>query len=99
MPNYLVLTRARRQTLSEGEVVDLMNDTTSVFKENGAQTLRFGQTITGNDIGTYMLGVTYPSMSSIENTYTALGSNANFAKLSAGIDIDMRSITKIAGIV
>jgi hypothetical protein len=46
-----------------------------------------------------MLGVTYPSMSSIENTYTALGSNANFAKLSAGIDIDMRSITKIAGIV
>ena len=99
MPNFLVLTRARRQTLSEGEVVDLMNDTTSVFKENGAQTLRFGQTITGNDIGTYMLGVTYPSMSSIENTYTALGSNANFAKLSAGIDIDMRSITKIAGIV
>ena len=87
------------KTLSESEVVDLMNDTTSVFQENGAQTLRFGQTITGNDIGTYMLGVTYPSMSSIENTYTALGSNANFAKLSAGIDIDMRSITKIAGIV
>ena len=25
MPNYLVLTRARRQTLSEGEVVDLLH--------------------------------------------------------------------------
>ena len=99
MPNYLVLTRARPKTLNEAEVINLLSSTTSTFKDHGAQTLRFGHTVTGNDIGTYLLGVTYPSMAAIEATYTELATNQAFAKLSAGIYIDIRSIVKIAGIL
>jgi len=39
------------------------------------------------------------SMAAIEATYTELATNQAFAKLSAGIDVDMRSIVKIAGIL
>jgi hypothetical protein len=85
--------------LNEAELINLLSSTTSTFKDHGAQTLRFGHTVTGNDIGTYLLGVTYPSMAAIEATYTELATNQAFAKLSAGIDVDMRSIVRIAGIL
>jgi hypothetical protein len=49
--------------------------------------------------GTYLLWVTYPSTTAIEATYTELATNQASAKLSAGIDVDMRSIVRIAGIL
>lgn len=98
-PKYLMLTRAHRRTLSETEMLDLLNTTAPVFKSSGAQTMRMGQALTGSDLGTYMLGVTYPDMSAIEKTYDALATNPEFAQLMNGLEVDMRSITKIAGIL
>ena len=98
-PKYLMLTRAHRRTLSETEMLDLLNTTAPVFKSSGAQTMRMGQTLTGSDLGTYMLGVTYPDMSAIEKTYDALATNPEFAQLMNGLEVDMRSITKIADIL
>ena len=63
-----------------------------VFAANGAQPLRFGQVITGNDVGQHLLGVSYQSMSAIEQTYDAQGQDSNFQHLSAGIDVGMRSV-------
>ena len=40
-----------------------------------------------------------PSMAAIEATYTELATNQAFTKLSAGIDVDMRSIVRIARIL
>ena len=98
-PNYLVLSKGERVSLSESEVLSLLGTTASVFSANGAQTLRFGQIITGTDPGQYLLGVTYPSMKAIEDTYTSLSKNANFVKLSTGISINMRSIIQLHGMV
>lgn len=98
-PQYLMMTRAKRQSLDEASMLGLINKTTPVFKSSGAQTMRMGQTLTGSDLGTYMLGVTYPDMSAIERTYNALATNSEFQQLSNGVEIDMRSITKIAGIL
>ena len=80
-------------------MLDLLNTTAPVFKSSGAQTMRMGQTLTGSDLGTYMLGVTYPDMSAIERTYDALANSAEYGQLMNGLEIDMRSITKIAGIL
>jgi len=77
----------------------LLNKTASVFKASGAQTMRMGQVLTGSDLGTYMLGVTYPDMSAIEKTYDALSNNTDYGNLISGVEVDMRSITKIAGIL
>tara|TARA_B100000787_G_scaffold167900_1_gene155589 strand:+ start:447 stop:1079 length:633 start_codon:yes stop_codon:yes gene_type:complete len=98
-PNYLMLTRARRKSLEEADFLDLLAQTAPTFKKAGAQTMRMGHTFTGSDLGTYMLGVTYPDMASIEATYDALTNDPAYAKISAGVEIDMRSITKIAGIL
>ena len=68
---------------------------TSVFAANGAQTLRFGQIITGNDIGQHLLGVSYQSMSAIEATYGALAQDTNFRQLTAGVEVNMRSIIQL----
>jgi hypothetical protein len=97
-PNYLILTRAHRKTLQETEFLDLLAQTASTFKAAGAQTMRMGHTITGSDLGTYMLGVTYPNMAAIEATYDELASDTAYGKIAAGVEIDMRSIIKIAGI-
>jgi hypothetical protein len=98
-PNYLMLTRARRKSLEEADFLELLAQTAPTFKKAGAQTMRMGHTFTGSDLGTYMLGVTYPDMASIEATYDALANDPAYAKISAGVEIDMRSITKIAGIL
>jgi len=98
-PKYLMLTRARRRSLEETAMLDLLNKTGPIFKSSGAQTMRMGQTLTGSDLGTYMLGVTYPDMSAIERTYDALANSAEYGQLMNGLEIDMRSITKIAGIL
>ena len=99
MPKYLMLTRAHRRSLEETVMLEMPNKTAPVFKSAGAQTLRTGQTITGSDLGTYMLGVTYPDMSAIERTYDALANSPEYGQLMNGLEIDMRSITKIAGIL
>jgi len=96
-PNYLMLTRADLKTLEETEFLGLLAQTASTFKVAGAQTMRMGHTITGSDLGTYMLGVTYPNMAAIEATYDGLSSDTAYAKIAAGVEINMRSIIKIAG--
>lgn len=98
-PKYLMLTRAHRRSLGEAAMFDLLNKTAPVFKSSGAHTMRMGQAVTGSDLGTYMLGVTYPDMSAIEKTYDALAASPEFGQLMNGLEIDMRSITKIAGIL
>lgn len=98
-PKYLMLTRAHRRSLEEAAMLEMLNKTAPVFKSAGAQTMRMGQTITGSDLGTYMLGVTYPDMSAIERTYDALANSPEYEKLMNGLEVDMRSITKIAGIL
>lgn len=98
-PRYLMLTRAHRRSLEEAAMLEMLNKTAPVFKSAGAQTMRMGQMITGSDLGTYMLGVTYPDMSAIERTYDALANSPEYGQLMNGLEVDMRSITKIAGIL
>ena len=98
-PRYLMLTRAHRRSLEEAAMLEMLNKTAPVFKSAGAQTMRMGQMITGSDLGTYMLGVTYPDMSAIERTYDALANSPEYRQLMNGLEVDMRSITKIAGIL
>jgi hypothetical protein len=99
MPNYLVMSKGTRDSLSEAEVLELLGQSANTFTASGAQSMRFGQIITGSEVGQYLLGVTYPSMDAIEKTYTALASDAAFGQLSSGILINMRSIIRLHSMV
>ena len=98
-PEYLALTFAHLKSLDETTFLQHVKDSSSVFKNNGAQTYRMARILSGNPVGAYVLGVTYPNMAAIEKTYNDLAGHEPFQHLSQGIDVEMRSITKIAGIL
>ena len=54
-PKYIVMTRAEASMSDKEKFLDCINDTSSCFKDNGALTLRFGNLLTGSNVGNYYL--------------------------------------------
>ena len=94
-PKYIVMTRAEASMSDKEKFLDCVNDTSSCFKDNGALTLRFGNLLTGSNVGNYLLGVGYPSMEAIEKTYDELSENSSYKKLMTFAKVNMRNIIKI----
>jgi hypothetical protein len=94
-PKYIVMTRAEASMSDKEKFLDCVNDTSSCFKDNGALTLRFGNLLTGSNVGNYLLGVGYPSMEAIEKTYDELSANSSYKKLMTFAKVNMRNIIKI----
>ena len=94
-PKYIVMTRAEASMSDKEKFLDCVNDTSSCFKDNGALTLRFGNLLTGSNVGNYLLGVGYPSMEAIEKTYDELSVNSSYKKLMTFAKVNMRNIIKI----
>ena len=94
-PKYIVMTRAEASMSDKEKFLDCVNDISSCFKDNGALTLRFGNLLTGSNVGNYLLGVGYPSMEAIEKTYDELSANSSYKKLMTFAKVNMRNIIKI----
>ena len=95
---YLVLTRAMPQKGMSPEVfTGEVQDAASTFADGGALTMRLGRIMTGTNPGGYMLGVSYPSLDAVEQTYDKLGNNSSFSNFASKIDINMRSIVRLHG--
>ena len=94
-PKYIVMTRAEASMSDKEKFLDCVNDTSSCFKDNGALTLRFGNLLTGSNVGNYLLGVGYPSMEAIEKTYDELLAHSSYKKLMTFAKVNMRNIIKI----
>ena len=75
--------------------LNCINETSSCFKDNGALTLRFGNLLTGSNVGNYLLGVGYPSMEAIEKTYDELLAHSSYKELMTFAKVNMRNIIKI----
>ena len=90
-PKYIVLTRAAAPQSS----IDTVAQLAPIFADNGALTLRFGTLVTGNNAGNRLLGVTYPSMDAIENTYDTLRDDANYQAALADFNINLRAIVRV----
>ena len=94
-PKYIVITRAEAAMSDKDKFLNCINDTASCFKENGALTLRFGNLLTGSNVGNYLLGVGYPSMEAIEKTYDELLAHSSYKELMTFAKVNMRNIIKI----
>ena len=94
-PKYIVLTRAEAAMSDKDKFLNCINDTASCFKDNGALTLRFGNLLTGSNVGNYLLGVGYPSMEAIEKTYDELLTHSSYKELMTFAKVNMRNIIKI----
>jgi len=94
-PKYIVITRAEAAMSDKDKFLNCINDTASCFKDNGAITLRFGNLLTGSNVGNYLLGVGYPSMEAIEKTYDELLAHSSYRELMTFAKVNMRNIVKI----
>ena len=94
-PKYIVITRAEAAMSNKDKFLNCINDTASCFKDNGALTLRFGNLLTGSNVGNFLLGVGYPSMESIEKTYDNLLAHSSYKELMTFAKVNMRNIIKI----
>ena len=91
---YVVLTRGISH-VSQSELIDLIAEAAPMFADSGAQTFRLAQIMTGNNVGDFLLGVTYPSMAQIEVTYDTIGTSPVASKIYAALDVNLRTIIKI----
>ena len=94
-PKYIVITRAESSMSNKDKFLNCVNETSSCFKDNGAVTLRFGNLLTGSNVGNYLLGVGYPSMEAIEKTYDELLAHSSYKELMTFAKVNMRNIIKI----
>lgn len=94
-PKYIVITRAEALMSDRDKFLNCINNTSSCFRDNGAITLRFGNLLTGSNVGNYLLGVGYPSMEAIEKTYDELMVNSSYKELMTFAKVNMRNIIKI----
>ena len=94
-PKYIVITRAESSMSNKDKFLNCVNETSSCFKDNGALTLRFGNLLTGSNVGNYLLGVGYPSMEAIEKTYDKLLAHSSYKELMTFAKVNMRNIIKI----
>ena len=94
-PKYIVITRAESSMSNKDKFLNCINETSSCFKDNGAVTLRFGNLLTGSNVGNYLLGVGYPSMEAIEKTYDELLAHSSYKELMTFAKVNMRNIIKI----
>ena len=94
-PKYIVITRAESSMSNKDKFLNCINETSSCFKDNGALTLRFGNLLTGSNVGNYLLGVGYPSMEAIEKTYDELLAHSSYKELMTFAKVNLRNIIKI----
>ena len=94
-PKYIVITRAESSMSNKDKFLNCVNETSSCFKDNGALTLRFGNLLTGSNVGNYLLGVGYPSMEAIEKTYDELLAHSSYKELMTFAKVNMRNIIKL----
>lgn len=93
LPAYGVLTK----WASADPMTDRMAPLVHLFEDNGAMILRYGTLVTGNSAGSRLLGVGYPSMDAIEQTYEALRASKGYTDMLADMDLEFRNIFRYAG--
>lgn len=93
IPAYGVVTRWGCKSL----MLDEMRAEVPHFENNGAMIMRYCTIMTGPAAGRRLLVVGYPSMDSIEQTYSALQASAGYKTLLQTFDLDWRNIIRIAG--
>ena len=90
---YVVLTRWS----ADDPMVERMRGMVHLFEENGARFMRYWTIMTGSNAGDRLLGVAYPSMDAIEQTYNALRSSSEYTSMLSDINLGFRDIVRIAG--
>lgn len=92
-PAYGVVTRFE----FPDPMVEQMREMLPVFQKNGAMVFRYGTLMTGSHAGRRLVGVGYPSMDSIEQTYRALRTSDAYKRFMNAVELDFRNVIRFEG--
>ena len=81
-PFYIALSSGYLGEITEAEFVNSVNNVTSAFSDNGALTMRLAKCLIGARPDTYLFGVTFNSLSCLNENAFALAQNSKYHKLS-----------------
>ncbi|MBM09989.1 MAG: hypothetical protein CMF69_10530 [Magnetovibrio sp.] len=94
-PKYMVFTKAAMDPVNRDAAINHLSQVAHIFSDNGALTLRYGQLITGSNVGQYLVAATYPSLEAIEKTYDVLNENLVFRNLVTIANVNRREIVRL----
>ena len=81
-PFYISLSSGYLEGLTEAEFVDSVNNVSSAFSDSGALTMRLAKCLIGARPDTYLFGVTFNSLSCLNENASALAQNSEYQELS-----------------
>ena len=96
-PFYISLSSGYLEGLTEAEFVDSVNNVTSAFSDTGALTMRLAKCLIGARPDTYLFGVTFNSLSCLNENASALAQNSEYQELSRHFKGQNKTLLKFLG--
>ncbi|MDA8647917.1 hypothetical protein N9L40_03200 [Rhodobacteraceae bacterium] len=96
-PFYISLSSGYLEGLTEAEFVDSVNNVTSAFSDSGALTMRLAKCLIGARPDTYLFGVTFNSLSCLNENAFALAQNSEYHELSRHFISQNKTLLKFLG--
>ena len=96
-PFYITIISGYLEGITEAEFVESVNNVTSAFSDSGAITMRLAKCLIGARPDTYLFGVTFNSLSSLNENASALAQNSKYQKLSRHFVNQNKTLLKFLG--
>ena len=96
-PFYISLSSGYLEGLTEAEFVDSVNNVTSAFSDSGAITMRLAKCLIGARPETYLFGVTFNSLSCLNENASAIAQNSKYQELSRHFIGQNKTLLKFLG--
>ena len=96
-PFYIALSSGYLEGITEAEFVDSVNNVTSAFSNSGALTMRLAKCLIGTRPDTYLFGVTFNSLSCLNENASALAQNSKYQELSSRFIGQNKTLIKFLG--
>ena len=96
-PFYIALSSGYLEGITEAEFVDSVNNVTSAFSDSGAITMRLAKCLIGARPDTYLFGVTFNSLSCLNENASALAQNSKYQELSRHFIGQNKTLLKFLG--
>ena len=96
-PFYITINSGYLEGITEAEFVESVNNVTSAFSDSGAITMRLAKCLIGARPDTYLFGVTFNSLSCLNENASALAQNSKYQELSRHFIDQNKTLLKFLG--
>ena len=96
-PFYITIISGYLEGITEAEFVESVNNVTSAFSDSGAITMRLAKCLIGARPDTYLFGVTFNSLSCLNENASALAQNSKYQELSRHFIDQNKTLLKFLG--